>query len=180
MPFRLFARGTNDYHRTLRRADFGDAYEIAEALAGLGPPARSPRDLARDSFTDSARPDIAASGIFDEIGTPLGTHQFREGFDLLVANQKLPLQINLNCRTSRWTGPDRVSATEAYVRRGDTSGGNGMLRTLDPTLRAAGMSTFGVLTALGTVFDDFGRHALGNRRGTDREGWYYLVIQITA
>jgi hypothetical protein len=174
MSFEIFASGTIGFHYSRRGLDFGDVYDLADAISGAASPPRSLREAAEGEVTDRLTPQSAFRQFLDAEGMLVGTHLFRDAVTIAAATMT-PLHITVHCRQSNLIMPDESRCCIHIIEARDSRPDWDLLRSLTPHLEATGMNNFGVLSAIAAALANYGLVAA---RGSDR--MYRLLIQLSA
>jgi hypothetical protein len=173
MGFSIFAAGSGGYRaRERHRVDFGDVYELADALSAASSPPGSVREWAEGEVVDQVTPSSGLRETLDMGGRILGTHMLNEGLTYCLA-MRAPLNVFVSARMPNMIFPDSGGNWSGDFGGGEASATARFLRGVTPLLAATEMQNFNVLTEMGNIFSEYAGWSI---RGNPRE--YRLMIHL--
>ncbi len=173
MSFRIFASGTGHFRYIKTGIDFGDVYNLEDCLNRMMSVSAGARSFVQDEVTEAATPDSPVQKTLNAMGQIVALDLLRTAVTITLAEMS-PIHIHLSAFQSNLLMDD-VEGRSLLLSSLDDASVRDFLRAITPVLDATGMRTFGVLTAIATVFSNFS--VAGGRAPVD--GSYRLNIQLS-
>jgi hypothetical protein len=151
MSFRIFARGTGNYHHTRNHADEGDVYDLAEALGRIDSLSGGVRGVIENEVAGAVpNSDGGLQAALNAMGTMVSMDLMRTNFTLTLARAHR-MTIFVSARTDNMILPDSHDNFSMTYSTRDRSPLRDFMLDLTPTLEAAGLNRFRVIGAIAEV-----------------------------
>ncbi|MCP5088179.1 MAG: hypothetical protein GY952_15410 [Rhodobacteraceae bacterium] len=151
MSFRLFARGTGDYHHTRNYSDEGDVYDLAEALGRVDALSGGVSGVIENEVANAVpNSDGGFQAALNAMGTMQCMSLLRTNFTLALANAG-QMTVFVAARSPNLIFPDTSDCFTGYYTTRDYSPVRDFIRDVNPTLETADLNRFRVIGAIAEV-----------------------------
>ena len=156
MSFRLFARGTGNYHHSKDYGDEGDVYDLADALGRFGAMSDGVASTVTNELSGAVpNSDFGLQTGLNSTGGLTNVDLLRTNFTLALVNAR-QMMVFVHARSPNLIFPADSANTVANYTATGRSPARDFMRHIHPTLETAGLNRFVVIGALAEVFGVWG------------------------